>query len=59
MYIYSCNYTITYFVDCYMNTIGDMRIEMDFYGHCKKLENILYFLKISEKLTMYCWYTKF
>ena len=30
------NYTITLFVDCYINTIGDMQNEKDFFGHCKK-----------------------
>ena len=30
----SCNYTITYFVDYHMNTIGGMQNEMDFFGRC-------------------------
>ena len=26
-------------VDCYINTIGDMRNEKDFFHHCKKFES--------------------
>ena len=31
-----------------MNTIGDMQIEMDFYGHYNEFENNHDFLHISE-----------
>ena len=35
-------------VDCYVNTIGDMQNEMDFFYHCKKFE----YKHGYEKVTM-------
>ena len=52
-----CKYTITNIViiRCYMNTIGDMRNEKDFFYRCNEFENIHDF----EKVKMYYWNTKF
>ena len=33
-----CTYTITSLWIYYMNTIGDMQNEIDFYGHCNEFE---------------------
>ena len=44
-YLNRCNYTITYFVDYYKNTIDDMQNEKNFFYHCNEFEYILYFVK--------------
>ena len=33
----SCKYTYN-IVDCYMNTIGDMQNELDYFYHCKTFQ---------------------
>ena len=37
-------------VDCYMNTIGDMQTEMDYFYHCKKFEYNHDFKQFSEEI---------
>ena len=41
----------------YMNTIGDMRNEMDFYGHYNMFEYNHDYVKFYEKVTMHYWNT--
>ena len=49
------NYNII--VDCYMNTIGDMQNEMDFFYHWKKFQYnhdcVIFFWKIGNAFLVY------